>query len=122
MGEARNFWKGIILGALAGGAISLLDKPTRNAVASNCKKATKSVAHMIQNPGEVVDKVKTTSEQVRQTIEQVSDDIFFIKEKVEELTEATPHVVNVVKETKDVFFDIKDTYTETEHNPQDKQS
>lgn len=122
MGEARNFWKGIILGALAGGAISLLDKPTRNAVASNCKKATKSVAHMIQNPGEVVDKVKTTSEQVRQTIEQVSDDIFFIKEKVEELTEATPYVVNVVKETKDVFFDIKDTYTETEHNPQDKQS
>lgn len=122
MGEARNFWKGIIIGALAGGTLSLLDKPTRDAVKSNCKKATSNVAYVIKHPGEVVDKVKTTTDQVRQTIEQVSDDIFFIKEKVEELTEATPHVMNVVKETKDVFLDIKDTYTETEHPQQDKQS
>ncbi|WP_147533523.1 YtxH domain-containing protein [Bacillus marasmi] len=117
MGEARNFWKGVLLGALAGGALSLLDKPTRQAVTTNCKTATKKVVYVIKNPSEVVDKVKTTSEQVRQTVAQVSDDLYFIKEKVEEITEATPYVVNVVKETKDVFLDNKDTYTETEQDP-----
>ncbi|MGJ7919129.1 YtxH domain-containing protein [Neobacillus sp. LXY-4] len=119
MGEARNFWKGVLLGALAGGALSLLDKSTRDAVAANCKSTTKKVTHIIKNPEEVVEKVKATSEQVRQTIEQVSDDLFFIKEKVEELTEATPQVMDFVKETKEVFLD-DNTYTEMEHGPLNK--
>jgi gas vesicle protein len=120
MAGTGKFWRGVFIGALVGGALSLFDKPTREAVASNCKRAAKKAADIVTNPKEVAEKVKIKTEQVRQTIEQVSDDLHFIKEKVEEFAEATPEVVNFVKETKDVFFDDKRTYTNAKHGDEDK--
>ncbi len=110
MSETRNFWRGVFLGAIAGGALSMLDKNTRNAITTKCSKTTKNVTYLIKNPSIVVDKVKNTTEQVRQTINQVSEDIYFIKEKVDELTEMTPQVVDIVKETKDALVKNENTY------------
>lgn len=112
MSETKNFWKGVLIGAIAGGALSLLDKQTRDAVMTNCRKNSKRVTNLVNNPSVMAEKVKTTSEHVRQTVKQVSEDLTFIKEKVEELTEVTPKVCDIVKETKDVFIDNGETYTE----------
>jgi gas vesicle protein len=114
MSDTGKFWRGVLLGALAGGALSLLDKPTRDAVMTNCRRTGRQVTNMVRNPSVMVDKVRNTSEQMRQTVEQVSDDLFFIKEKVEELSEVTPKVVDIVKETKDVFSDNGVTYSEAD--------
>lgn len=116
MGETKNFWRGVLIGAIAGGALSLLDKKTRDACFDNCRNTTKNVTYFVKNPSVIADKVKTTSERVRQTVEEVTDDLTFIKEKVEQLAEATPQVMDFVKETKDVFLDNGDTYTETDKN------
>jgi gas vesicle protein len=116
MGEMNNFWKGILLGALAGGALSLLDTPTRKAVSKNVRMAGTQVGHVLREPSIIVNKVKETATQVRETVEQVSEDVNFIKEKVEEITEVTPQVMDMVKETKDAFSKSKDTYVETTMN------
>lgn len=106
MGSTDKFWKGILLGAIAGGAISLLDRETRNAVAASCKSGAKNVAHFITHPNETAEKLINTTAQLRSTVEQVSEDVSFIAEKVEELREVTPTVVGIVHDTKEAF--IKD--------------
>jgi methyl-accepting chemotaxis protein len=91
------------MGALAGGAISLLDKETRKSVADSCRKCTKEVTYMISHPNELAEQVKSKTNQIRSTVEQVSEDVSFIAEKVEELREVTPTVVGIVNDTKEAF-------------------
>lgn len=103
MGNTNKFWKGILLGALAGGAISLLDKETRQAVAEGVKKGTKEVSYCITHPAEIAEKVREKAQELRNTVEQVSEDVSFIAEKVEELREVTPAVASIVNDTKEAF-------------------
>ncbi|TKC16267.1 YtxH domain-containing protein [Robertmurraya kyonggiensis] len=101
--STNKFWKGILLGALAGGAISLLDRQTRTSVVESCKKGTKEVSHYISHPTEMAEKIKVKTSKLRSTVEQVSEDVSFIAEKVEELRDVTPTVVGIVKDTKEAF-------------------
>jgi gas vesicle protein len=103
MSNLKKFWKGMLWGALAGGAITLLDKDTRDAMKENCQKATKSVSHLIKNPGEFTNQVKETAIKLKTTVEEIGEDISFIASKVEELKETTPQVTKMLKETKDTF-------------------
>ncbi|MEH7075600.1 YtxH domain-containing protein [Neobacillus drentensis] len=103
MTQKNQFWRGMILGAIAGGAISLLDKPTRDVMKANVQKTTSKVSYVLRNPGEVAEKVKETAEKVKTTVKQVSEDISYLTDKVEELRELTPQVTDMIKETKDSF-------------------
>lgn len=103
MTQKNQFWRGIILGAIAGGAISLLDKHTRELMKENVQKTSSKVSYVFRNPGEITDKVKETAEKIKTTVKQVSEDISFITDKVEELRELTPQVTDMIKETKDSF-------------------
>ncbi|EKN63665.1 hypothetical protein BABA_24460 [Neobacillus bataviensis LMG 21833] len=108
MTRKNQFWKGMLLGALAGGAISLLDKPTREAMKENVQKTSGKVAYIVRNPGEIADKVKGTAAKIKTTFEQVSEDISYITDKVEELKELTPQVTNILKESKEAFTDSEE--------------
>jgi gas vesicle protein len=108
MSNLKKFWKGMLWGALAGGAISLLDKETRAAMKENCQKCAKSASHLIKNPGEFTDQVKETANKLKTTVEEIGEDISFIASKVEELRETTPQVTRMLKETKDTFTKNKD--------------
>ncbi|MBT2727564.1 YtxH domain-containing protein [Bacillus sp. ISL-75] len=103
MTKKNQFWRGVLLGALAGGAISLLDKQTREVMKENVQKTTTKVTYIMKNPGEITDKVKETAEKLKTTVKQVSEDISYITDKVEELREITPQVTDIIKETKDTF-------------------
>ncbi|MDF2788369.1 MAG: YfkI [Neobacillus sp.] len=105
------FFKGIFYGALAGGALSLLDKKTRQDMKVNVKKAYEQVSYLVRHPQEITENVKETAEKIRNTIEQVSEDISYITEKVDELRELTPQVKEVVRETKSTFSKHEDTTT-----------
>jgi methyl-accepting chemotaxis protein len=93
----------MLYGAIAGGALSLLDKQTRQTVKGNIQKTYQQVSYVVRHPGEISDQVKGTAEKIRTTIEQVSEDISYITGKVDELRELTPQVKEIVKETKDTF-------------------
>ncbi|SMQ65616.1 hypothetical protein SAMN05444673_1310 [Bacillus sp. OV166] len=103
MAKKNQFWRGVLLGALAGGAISLLDKQTREVMKENVQKTTTKVTYIMKNPGEITDKVKETAEKLKTTVKQVSEDISYLTDKVEELREITPQVTDILKETKDTF-------------------
>lgn len=102
------FLKGIFYGALAGGALSLLDKKTRQEMKINVKKVYEQVSYVVHHPEEITENVKETAEKIRNTIEQVSEDISYITSKVDELRELTPQVKEVVKETKSTFSKNED--------------
>ncbi|PGY15781.1 YtxH domain-containing protein [Bacillus sp. AFS031507] len=103
MTKKNQFWRGVLIGALAGGAISLLDKQTREVMKENVQKTTTKVTYIMKNPGEITDKVKETAEKIKTTVKQVSEDISYITDKVEELRDMTPQVTDILKETKDTF-------------------
>ncbi|WP_071396141.1 hypothetical protein [Bacillus tuaregi] len=101
--SSSKFWKGVIIGAVAGGVISLFDRSTRNSVMESCRNTTGKVTHYVKHPQEAVDFVKESTARIRTTIEGVGDEVSFIAEKIEELKEITPQVVDIVKDTKEVF-------------------
>lgn len=103
MTKKNQFWRGMLIGALAGGAISLLDKPTRQAMKENVIKVSSKVTYIAKNPGEITEKVKGTAARIKDTFEQVSEDIAYITDKVDELRELTPQVTEIIKETKETF-------------------
>lgn len=106
------FLKGMFYGALAGGALSLLDKKTRQDMKVNVKKAYEQVSYVVRHPGEITESVKESAEKIRNTIEQVSEDISYITAKVDELRELTPQVKEIVKETKSTFSNQEDSTIE----------
>ena len=109
MTRKNQFWKGMLIGAIAGGAISLLDKQTREAMKENVQKTSSKVAYIVRNPGEISEKVKGTAAKIKTTFDQVSEDISYITDKVEELKELTPQVTDILKETKDSFTENENT-------------
>lgn len=102
MTKKNQFWKGMLIGAVAGGAISLFDKNTRAIMKDNVQKTSKKVYEIVRHPGETVAKIKST-------IEQVTEDFSYIAEKVDEFRELTPQVTDIIKETKDTFSKSGDT-------------
>ncbi|MDR6999128.1 YtxH domain-containing protein [Neobacillus niacini] len=89
MKKRNQFWKGMLYGALAGGAISLLDKDTREVMKENILNVSKKGLYIVKHPQEVAEQIKETAIRIKETVEDVSEDISYITEKVEELRELT---------------------------------
>jgi gas vesicle protein len=102
MGKSKLL-QGMLLGAIAGGALSLFDKETRRAVLETSRKTAGSAAYYIKNPSKAAESIKQTASSIRTTIEHVTEDVTFITEKVEELKEVTPQVMDIVQETRSAF-------------------
>jgi gas vesicle protein len=109
MTSKNQFWKGMLYGAIAGGALSLLDRQTRQIMKENVQKAYTQVSYVVRHPDEISAQVKGTAEKIRNAVEQVSEDISYITGKVDELRELTPQVKGIVKETKETFSKAEGT-------------
>lgn len=99
------FWKGILYGALAGGALTMFDRNTRQTVMASCKKSSSNVGFYLKHPNKAISQVKEVTNKVKSTVEQVSADVSFITEKVEELKEGTPQVAELFEQTKIAFIE-----------------
>ncbi|MBA2872549.1 gas vesicle protein [Anoxybacillus calidus] len=93
-GKSNKLWKGIMIGAAIGAAMSLLDQETRKMLRAKNKLEyfLKDLVNMAENVNQHVHKC-------RQSLEQLSEDISFIAEKIKEINEKTPEVIGFVKET-----------------------
>lgn len=114
------FWKGVFYGAIAGGALTMLDKNTRESAAAFCKKTASSTAYYVKHPNETYNNVKEFSAKVKMAAQQVSEDVAFITETVEELRDAAPQVTTLVENTKSAFKGEKVPHIENEVNEWDK--
>jgi gas vesicle protein len=106
MGNSKKFWMGMVLGAMAGGAVTLLEKSTRQAVKDDFSKVSSGVMYVVKNPNEFIEDLRETANKVRTTVEQVTEDVAFITEKVEEIKDVPPQVTELVKDTKETLRKI----------------
>ena len=104
MANENKLLTGMLVGALVGAAVSLLDKRTRQDVVQSGKKVSSKIKDYIEQPETFTNDVKQKIEDVKDTVKEVSEDISFITEKVTELKETTPQVVNMLQETRDRFI------------------
>lgn len=85
MEENNKLIKGILFGALAGAAISLLDRETREKTVVQVKECGRTIWHYSKNPSGLIEDVSDKISVARQKIEEVTDDISFIVEKVNDI-------------------------------------
>ncbi|MGM9923606.1 MAG: YtxH domain-containing protein [Bacillus sp. (in: firmicutes)] len=107
----NKLWKGLLIGALAGAAISMMDRNTRAATIDCAKRGYQSARSIIQNPDMIMGSVRETSSRLRSTIESISEDVSAITSQVETIKEITPQLASVVKETKEVFTEENEKQT-----------
>ncbi|CAH0345197.1 YtxH domain-containing protein [Bacillus sp. CECT 9360] len=98
-----RFTQALIIGAIAGAAISLFDRGTRRSVMNSSKRYVTDVRTMVTHPNSALDQVTEATAKLRTTIENISEDIAFITARVEEMKDIPPQVAQMVKETKDAF-------------------
>lgn len=103
--SSSKFWRGVILGAIAGGALSLFDRKTRISVKENIQCTSEKLVYIAKHPQETINTVKETGKKIQSTMEEVGAEVSFIAEKIEELKELTPQVADIVKDAKDAFID-----------------
>jgi len=89
----NKFVKGIIYGALIGGAMTLFDKEVRQQVLSEGKQKARQIKGVILNPRETIDEIQGKFDQVRNSIQQINRDIQFLTEKAAEIKELSLQTV-----------------------------
>ncbi|WP_078382134.1 YtxH domain-containing protein [Sutcliffiella halmapala] len=102
--EKRNkMFEGMLIGALVGAAISLLDKETRTNFIHNGKQVGGKIKYVVQHPQEITDAVRQQIQNVKTTVDDVSRDMDYLRVKINELRETTPQVLEIVQDTKEVI-------------------
>lgn len=102
--------KFIIFGALIGAGVSMFDRGTREQVRGKSKKLISAVSFYSKNQDVLKFKIQEKTEKVQTLYEQLAGDASYIKAQVEELKTLTPHVKELVMDTKDTFVESKDEY------------
>lgn len=108
MSKANQFWKGMFWGALAGGAISLLDKQTRSIMKENCANTAKNVSYAIKNQDEISNQIKEKVAKIKAVVKEVNEDISYISSKVEEIRNSAPKAAKILKDTKNTITEKSD--------------
>ncbi|MGM0875958.1 MAG: YtxH domain-containing protein [Bacillota bacterium] len=104
MANENKLLTGMLVGALVGAAVSLLDKRTRQDVVKSGKNVSSKIKGYIEQPTTFTNEVKQKIYDVKDTVQEVSEDISFLNEKMKELKETTPQVVNMLQETRKRFI------------------
>lgn len=100
MGKKNRFLEGVFLGALVGGAFTLLDKETRKMVFDTSKEVIGKTSKVLRDPSMVTEKIRKSVDEFTTTYKQIKEDIAFVTEKANELKETTPQMIEIFKDTK----------------------
>lgn len=96
--SAHKFLKGIIYGAIMGGAVTLLDKDVRNQVFTEGKRWTNQVKNIVTNPQEKIEQIGNKISLVQQSFHQLTEDVQFLADKALEIKELGEKTVQTLKE------------------------
>jgi len=91
--------EGMLIGAAVGAAISLFDKETRENTIESSKKVGSKAKTIIKQPEIITNAVQHNLKNVIKLVEDVSSDVRYIAGKVNELSETTPEMLNMIKDT-----------------------
>ncbi|QPC45755.1 YtxH domain-containing protein [Mangrovibacillus cuniculi] len=97
---------GVLIGAVVGGTLSLLDKQTRESFETCMKKTGNTVKHTVQHPKETYHQVSLKTEEWKVTATALKQDVDYVINRVNELKKLTPQVTGLVQDT---VTAVKDT-------------
>jgi len=98
-----KFIKGMFIGAAVGGALTLFDKETRDAVIKKGKIFWKEIKTTVRNPKEKVEGIRTKVELVMENYRELSEELKTLTEKAKDLVEAGEGAKKLFMETAEVF-------------------
>lgn len=108
MEKQNRFLKGIFIGAVIGGAFTLVDKETREEVLEKGKEVARKTGNFICHPMKSTENFRESIREVKATFQQISEDIAFVTDKVQELKQTTPKMMEIVKDTKEILTKDKE--------------
>ncbi|MGY4713827.1 hypothetical protein ACXDMD_04105 [Bacillus amyloliquefaciens] len=103
MKQTRIMAKAILIGAAAGGALSLLHKPTREGCFRNMDACRRRAAFYRKHPEALKQQASAKLDQVKIIANNVSEDLSFLNGQITKLKQTTPQVIDLLKETKEHF-------------------
>ncbi|MDQ8058123.1 hypothetical protein [Bacillus velezensis] len=103
MKQTRIMAKAILIGAAAGGALSLLHKPTREGCFRNMDACRRRAAFYRKHPEALKQQASAKLDQMKNIANSVSEDLSFLNGQITKLKQTTPQVIDLLKETKEHF-------------------
>lgn len=94
---------GITIGAVAGAALSMLDRRTREITVKKVKHFVVDMQYYVYNREEIINNLESKANEIQSMYKTFMKDKDFYLEKIEEIQKLTPQVKNIVIETKEVF-------------------
>ncbi|TQR19327.1 YtxH domain-containing protein [Psychrobacillus vulpis] len=102
--------KGIVYGALVGGALTMMDRKTRDSVASKTRYVGNQIQYYCKNRQELKTTIEEQVTKWKSLYDQFASDATYLSQKVNEVKEITPQVKTLLTETKDAFVQSKEEY------------
>ena len=100
--------KSMLLGALVGGAISMLDRKTREHAMETTKKVKDSIVYYAKNKEELQQLIEEKMEVVQTVYETATDNVSEMVNKFEEVKEIPSTIQNMVNDTKQALSNNDD--------------
>ncbi|KGR87058.1 hypothetical protein [Lysinibacillus odysseyi] len=93
----------VLLGALTGAVISMLDKNTRQHTMETSKKVKETVMYYAKNSDELVQLIETKAEQAQNLYSSAQKNMESIMSQVEDAKALPDTIMSMVTETKEAF-------------------
>ncbi len=93
----------VLLGALTGAVISMLDKTTRQHTMETSKKVKETVMYYAKNTDELVQLIETKAEQAQNLYSSAQKNMESIMSQVEDAKALPDTIMSMVTETKEAF-------------------
>ncbi|WP_085505487.1 hypothetical protein [Thalassobacillus devorans] len=106
--KEHKFWKGVMIGAVIGGAVTLLDKETREYVFNSTKQAGVSAKSYTSNPSEAIRELRLKYNQLTNRVADGAKDILEVLNKVEELLDKVSEWEKEVEKDVEKLTDHRD--------------
>ncbi|WP_338780026.1 YtxH domain-containing protein [Metabacillus sp. FJAT-52054] len=107
MGEKNILLRNVCIGAAAGFVLSMFHKPTREAVIEEARELGEKASYYYHNPSLLSEDLKSKLNDAKDMVQSVSEDLRFVNEKVNELKETTPVVIEAIKDAKERILSSK---------------
>lgn len=99
MSESKLF-KGIVIGAVSGALISMLDRKTREQTVKTIEKAKDSIVYYVKNRDELEQFIGEQIDNLKQLYQKTTENVSSIVEKIDEIKELPDAVQHIVEDTK----------------------
>lgn len=86
MAGRNKMLKGMMIGAVVGAAVSLLDDETRKSTIKNMKTCKNKLQHHIKEPGKLIDFMSNKVSNLSHSIRNISEESQYILDQLNQLT------------------------------------